>query len=230
MKNAKKYYELDKSSQELKIYAERTMLEKLKNNKFNSILEIGCGDGHFLENFNNKEVLGIDLDLGMISQAQTDIRNNLLFADILDKKFVKKQKNYFDIVSSNYVFMEMKEKQVQKAFRNIFEILKPKGEFYFIITNPKTREKKFPGYKLVFSDDFDYNKKDLEFKVFLQTKKGNYVDVGIRDYHMPLENYDRLLGKSGFNKIEKTEIKKNLPHSFAVLYSCEKGLVQNLPL
>ncbi|MBI2004332.1 class I SAM-dependent methyltransferase [Candidatus Pacearchaeota archaeon] len=222
MKNAEKYYKLDKLSQELKIYAEKTMLEKIKKKKFNSILEIGCGDGHFLKNFNNKEVLGIDIDRGMISQAQPDIRNNLLFADILDKKFVKKQKNYFDIVSSNYVFMEMKEKQVQKAFRNIFEILKQKGKFYFVITNPKTRENKFPGFKLVFSDDFDYNKKDLEFKVLLQNNKGDYVDVGIRDYHMPIENYDLLLRKAGFNKIEKTEIKKSLPYSFAVLYKVQK--------
>lgn len=232
MENGKKFYKLDKTAQILKQNAESMLYHAVINHDvldsymnrthFNSLLDVGCGDGHFIKKFPNINAMGIDLNQSMLDQA-VGLEGKLKNVDLLsDKTFIKTNYGKFDIVTSNYVFTEFKKKDLISAFKNIHELLQDGGVLYFTITDPRTRDRKeFPGYKLIFEEKYEYEKQDLPFKVLLQSSSG-FVDVGIRDYHQPIELYDHILDKIGFRKIKRKDIDIGHDCSYAVLYCAIK--------
>ncbi len=220
---AKEFYRLDEESQGQKNYAEKILLENLVRDSFDSILEVGCGNGHFLENFPSYKRKGIELSQEMINSSgalekyivQGDITNSLIYNGIANEKF--------DRIVSHYVFTEIDKKGLEKSFRNIKNMLNPSGKFIFTITDPRTRHlMEFDGYKLDFGkEEYDYNKEDIPFTVLLKGGK-EYVDVGIRDFHNPIEVYDSLLNSAGFKSIQRVDIKRPQDKdNFAVLYEVE---------
>lgn len=214
------YYATD---QPLKTYAEHILRDEILKIEFNSILDVGCGDGHFLKNFPDKKIAGIDISPGMIALADTKIQPHLRICDITNAshEFIAANKEAFDVVSSNYVFMEMKEEQIIRAFLNIRQTLGKNGRFLFVITDPRNRDKEFPGIKAVFGKPYSYEKEGLEYQVLLQ-RNGLFIDCDIRDYHYPLEAYDRMVIRSGFSGFTRQDIKSpTLPYSFAVMYKIE---------
>jgi hypothetical protein len=119
---------------------------------------------------------------------------------------------------------ELTESQLKSAFENIRRVLRKAGSLLFTITNPKTRHLELPGSRNVFSEPYSYNKGDLPFKVLLLDMKGQYIDVGIRDYHRPLEDYEELLGSTSFSSVSLRKIfarltigDKNINIPYAVL-------------
>jgi SAM-dependent methyltransferase len=223
MEDAKKFYELDDECQLLKQTAEKKLLETIKKKFFNSVLEVGCGDGHLLNYLGDKEVFGIDINEGMLELAQ-GLDGKLAKVNIIsDSNFVLSNLEKYDLIVSNYVFSEFKQQELLKAFKNVYNLLSSKGNFCFTMTDPRTRNDVFfPGYKLVFEEEYAYEKQDLEFKVLLEKRNGDFIDVGIRDFHQPLEVYVSLLQKAGFKNISKTEISDNYVKSYAVLFEMQK--------
>jgi cyclopropane fatty-acyl-phospholipid synthase-like methyltransferase len=223
MENGKKFYELDDISQKLKQTAEKRLYDAVSKESFETLLDIGCGDGHFIKQFTGRNILGIDINQTMLNEAK-GLEGKLGNVDIVsDNAFVKSNIHQYDIITSNYVFTEMKQKELLKAFTNIQSIMKQDGSFYFTITDPRNRDRMvFPGYKLIFDEQYSYEKQDLPFTVLLETTDKQYVDVGIRDVHQPIEVYDSLLKKAGFTEIKRTEIDDGLDCSYAVLYHAKK--------
>lgn len=223
MENAKKFYELDDKAQLLKQRAEAKLIDVAKQKNFKALLEVGCGNGHFLINFPLNKIEGIEISKEMIDESG-NLKNYIVHADITDcNNFIKKRIGKYDLITSNYVFTELTGISLKKAFKNIYKLLHPKkGRFIFTITDPRTRDRiTFPGYKLVFFQPYDYKKKDLEFKVLLKTDEG-YRDVGIVDYHRPIEDYDHFLKEVGFKDIKRENIyfkEGNERISYAVFYS-----------
>jgi SAM-dependent methyltransferase len=231
MEDPTKFYELDDECQKLKQDAEEelyhlTLLIECETitryNRFDNLLEVGCGNGHFLHLFGDKEVLGIDKNPEMLKHAR-NLEGKIEQADIVtDSAFVEKHRSEFDFVVANYVFTVLTKSENEKAFANIFSLLSPRGAFCFTITNPRTRHlMEFPGYKLVFDEKYSYEKEDLPFTVLLRKKSGEYVDVGIRDFHQPIETYDALLAKAGFRVINRWELGPS-ERSHALLYEVRK--------
>lgn len=223
MEIGKMFYDMDNQSQKLKQTAEKTLLERVNEEKFTTILDIGCGDGHFLHNFPNKKTKGIDYNQSMIEQGE-NLEGKIEVVDIVrDKKYVEQNKNNFDIITANYVFTELKKEELLFAFKNIYELMHENGGFYFTITNPQTRkDNEFEGYKLKFNEEFEYEKEDTPFEVHLQNEKGEFIDVGIRDFHQPIETYDSLLKEAGFTDVKRKNIDKNHHCSYAILYDVKK--------
>jgi SAM-dependent methyltransferase len=218
MEDAKEFYDKDKQSQKLRIYAEEKLYETVNRIYFESILDVGCGDGHFLKRFPNKKTLGLDKNPGMIELAKENGIETVLSDITKNQDFMLKNKNSFDVVTANYVFTELKIKELESAFKNIKMLLNQNGSFCFTITNPKERHRiVFPGYKLVFDEEYQYEKTDLPFTVLVEDLEGNYVDVGIRDYHQPLEIYDSILEKN-FSNIKRSNIKEEMSYAYAILY------------
>ncbi|MCK5449286.1 class I SAM-dependent methyltransferase [Candidatus Pacearchaeota archaeon] len=221
MYNARKFYKLDDSAQGQKNYAEEILLESLLKYDFESIFEVGCGDGHFLRNFPRKLRKGVEISKKMIDQAGEDVSKFILEGDITDFQISKNLDCRFDCIVAHYVFTELTRNELSSTFSNVKKLLRPEGHLYFTITDPRYRAdgKEYDGYKIVFEEPFSLEKCDIPFKVLLREENGNYVDVGIRDYHNSLKIYDQLLIKAGFSNLIKTEIKRpNDLESFAVLY------------
>lgn len=223
MEIPKKFYELDKKSQGLKNYAELKLLERILKLKPKSILEVGCGNGHFLESFSNIERLGIDRNEGMVSLAKKN-GIEVCYGDILKKDdLVRIVKKPVDVISANYVFTEMTYPELDICFQNLYEILSLNGHLCFTITNPRENYREvFPDYRAVFQEKFEYEKRDIPFIVELDDGNGNYIDVGIRDYHRPVSDYNLLLKKNRFLNTVVSEIYKNYDYPYALLFDAQK--------
>ena len=95
------------------------------------ILDLGCGTGYLSTVLAemvgiNGRVVGIDPDRSRISLAKREYSNvtNLYFQDGSTENIPGHD---YDMVFSNYVLHWVKDKE--KAFKNIFESLKPEGTF-----------------------------------------------------------------------------------------------------
>jgi SAM-dependent methyltransferase len=223
MELAEEFYRLDEQSQTLKKNAEKILVQKVQKLQFQKVLDVGCGNGNLLHKFPGKQVFGIDKNQNMIDHS-VGLEGKLARIDIVnDLDFVTNNTKAYDLIISNYVFSELRSSELSKAFRNINSILTKTGTFCFTMTDPRTRYLlEFPGYKLVFSEPYDYNKNDLAFTVLLETIVKKYVDVGIRDYHNPLEVYINSLQDSGFNQVCIEPINKGFNVSYAVLFTVNK--------
>lgn len=95
------------------------------NQKFNKVLDLGCGDGNHLEYLKNyaNVLYGSDYNLVRLARSQAKYNHASLFlADILD---YPAQDNFFDMVFFHHVIEHITEDQ--KALETIFRILKPGG-------------------------------------------------------------------------------------------------------
>lgn len=112
------------------------------SNKNAKICEIGSGDGRLLKKFAlmlGCKPIGVEYSLGAAkTAAKAGIKT--IITDAFDKKFLKKYKNYFDVVFS-YGFIEH-ILPPKKAVKIHYDILKPGG--YVIIQIPR-----FKGFNLL---------------------------------------------------------------------------------
>lgn len=220
MENAKKIYKLINRTRELDNIYLHSLINKLKPE---SLLEVGCGNGEMLNLYQNIFSQGIDINPGMISLGLEKNRNVCL-EDITNKQsyFQINNQGKHDVICANYVFMELKKKELKKAFENISNLLKKEGKFYFTLTNPRNRHLvKGLGYKIEYFEDYKYEREDLEFIVFLEDQNHKFHDIGIRDFHNPVEVYLNLL-KQDYKNIQIQEIRKDKKLFHSLLFKCVK--------
>lgn len=104
-------------------------------NKNAKICEIGSGDGKLLKKFASMldcRAFGIEYSKEAVKEAKKNGVETIL-KDVFDESFLKKYKNYFDVVFS-YGFIEHFF-PVKKAVKIHYQILKPGG--YVIIQIPR---------------------------------------------------------------------------------------------
>jgi len=106
------------------------------------ILEIGCAGGRDSKIFAQKgfKVVGIDLVDIFLKEARKLVpQAKFIKMDLLDLKFPK---NYFDAIWVNAVLVHIKKKDVPKALKNLYQVLKPRGKIHL-------REKRGKGIKVI---------------------------------------------------------------------------------
>lgn len=114
--------------------------------KFNSILDLGCGIGHWLRMIaeikgNAEGLVGIDLSMERINYAKKINKNiKLIKADMCDLPFKDES---FDFITAFVSFMFLtEEKNLKKAISEVARVLKNDGFFLFydVIGNKKLSE------------------------------------------------------------------------------------------
>lgn len=117
------------------------MLNALKEYKFNSLCDLGCGDGFFLrhvaERYKNKNLIGIDYDRNAISLARA-LNPSLEFinTDITQNEF----NNRYDIVTMIEVLEHILPGSLSTFLDNAASLLNSDG--VLLITVPHTNEEK----------------------------------------------------------------------------------------
>lgn len=106
------------------------VFEEINNIQFESILDIGCGDGYLLNNLNNKaKKFGIDLSESAIRFA------NSFSSDAIFKKIdVFKLTGSYDLVTMIEVLEHIPDDLIPDFMSKVISLIKPKG--FFIVSVP----------------------------------------------------------------------------------------------
>jgi ubiquinone/menaquinone biosynthesis C-methylase UbiE len=107
-------------------FQERQILvQRLGHIPKNSILDMGCGTGRFLDFAEN----GVDFSKGMLGEAQEKFPNHkLTVSDISKMPF---ENESFEAVYSLHVFMHLDLGTIEKTIQEAHRILKTNGIFIF---------------------------------------------------------------------------------------------------
>ena len=104
------------------------IIKKFKNDNF-KIMEIGCNDGIFLQNFKKFKHLGIEPSKNVCQISKSKKLN--VINSFFDRKLIKKKKlkNNFDVIFAANVICHIPD--IIALFKNIELSLKDKGVFIF---------------------------------------------------------------------------------------------------
>jgi 2-polyprenyl-3-methyl-5-hydroxy-6-metoxy-1,4-benzoquinol methylase len=128
-----------------------------------SVLDIGCGDGHFLLAlaFQGFKCTGIDSSEDLIREAQIDaIRNRLKVDFFCEDGCDLSLESLFDYIVLNDVIEHLSDRELQKLFNKIRELLNPRGEI--IIHTPNG---------LALCNETDWSVLQLIYKNYLRLFK-----------------------------------------------------------
>ena len=111
------------------------LLQKLEGLNFSptKILDAGCGTGYctnkLASQFQNAEILGVDIALGMVEEAKRKFRNNNINFQCADINEMPFESDSFDLVFSSLAVQWIKDPE--QAFSEINRIMKPGGVLLF---------------------------------------------------------------------------------------------------
>ena len=164
-----------------------------------SILEVGCGQGGFIEKINMKkeimEVVGLELNEDAVKKLSAK-RLKVLNKKVQD--FALEQRNHFDLVCSFQVLEHIYD--VKSFVQSMIECLKPGGKLVIAVPDNKSFIQydeggilNFPPHHMGWWD------------VDSLTALGNFLNLKVEKfYHEPLQEYHidwylNLLGKKAFS-------------------------------
>ncbi len=172
-------------------YINPTLLEILGEVSGKSILDLGCGQGYFSRILARKGALvsGIDISdqlvqLAIESEVKEPLGIKYFVNDSSDLKDIKDSK--FDLIISNMVFHDLRN--IEGTIKECKRIIKKEGKLVFSLLHPMT------DLSPRFKDDEGYYKKLRQYKSNITTKS----DLGMPNYHRPVEYYFQLLFDNGF--------------------------------
>jgi 2-polyprenyl-3-methyl-5-hydroxy-6-metoxy-1,4-benzoquinol methylase len=126
----------------LKYFNEYVFKKDFKNKK---ILEIGCGNGFFLEELEElgiKELYGVEPGQASVDKAKQSLRDNIIVSMFNRKLFLKDR---FDVACCFHTFDHIIEPDI--FLTDVFSLLKKNGKAFFVVHNTKGLSVKLLGGK-----------------------------------------------------------------------------------
>lgn len=166
-----------------------------------SLLDLGCGRGEFLQKFNNRgiDVLGVDIDKELAEYCSIKglpVLNEDIFA------FLERNQRKFDAITCFHVIEHLYPYQIIEMVNKVYSSLNEEGLAIFETPNPECL------YNLAYGFTIDMSHKKL---VHSYTLKFIMEEVGFRDVKIkhlaPVEESVSLVTNSK-NSIEDENFKK----------------------
>jgi 2-polyprenyl-3-methyl-5-hydroxy-6-metoxy-1,4-benzoquinol methylase len=192
-------YELVDNRYKIHIYNRYSYKYLLRKWGRGSVLDIGCGDGHFLLAlaFQGFKCTGIDSSEDLIREAQINAIQNKLKVDFFCEDGCNLSlRSPFDYIVLNDVIEHLSDRELQKLFNNIRDLLNPKGEI--IIHTPNG---------LALCNGTDWSILELIYKNYLRVyRRFNGYERAIHQIfydqvHINIKSYRQLkkfLSRVGF--------------------------------
>jgi len=192
------------------------LIERIENGEYKSILEIACGTGivsKFLPEIftNDEKIICSDLNPDMIEIAKKKVKEDRIEWKVVDMQEMPFDDNTFDLVFMQFGIMFAPDKE--KAFREMYRVLKPGG-------------------KLLFNVWQSLEKNRFAF-ITNEIVTGHFKENPPAFYQVPFSYGDeneikRILSKVGFRDISLDNLKKSTTAEDAGLLA--KGLVEGNPV
>lgn len=173
-----------------------------------SLLELGCGQGYFLEKFftSSKKLTGVDIGLELIKIAKTNNKNiEYLVASADDTTILKDKK--FDVIIVVLALQNMKD--LNKVVDNIDRLLGEKGRVYIVLNHPAFRVPQFSDWvfdaqRHLQSRRVDAYMSSLEIGIDMNPGKQDKKNM-TKSFHRPLQVYSKSFARHNFaiTKIEE---------------------------
>lgn len=181
------------------------------------ILDLGCGEGYCsrqLRHLGAASVLGIDLSERMITAAQAQEEQESLgityqvgcATDV--RHYTQDQ---FDLVVAVFLFNYLTVDQTQACMTEIFQVLRPGGQFIFSIPHPAfpyMRQAEFPFYFEVDGNNY-FSGRNQQFSGRIWKRDGTWLEVQL--IHKTLEDFFTALQMAGFSTMPTLRELKVLP-------------------
>jgi ubiquinone/menaquinone biosynthesis C-methylase UbiE len=207
------------------------MFKMLGNIKGKRVLDLACGEGYNTRIIARKgaKVAGVDFSKELINyaikQEQKDKLGIAYYVSDASNLSIFKN-NTFDIVSCFMALQDMEN--YQKAFKEVYRVLKRHGRFVFVIPHPCFIRRIIDG-KIIGGWEYKKGSKNLSSKNALYYKVDRYFHTNkyivqwnmnrltkhfkSRAFHRTLADYCKALAKAGFlisRLIEPKPTKKGL--------------------
>lgn len=148
-------------------------------NKYDKIIDIGCGTGIHASLISNKgfDIDGLDLNKEMLEVAKTRLNSDLYLQNILNININKK---YDVIISMFAVLNHLKDtNELEKGLLNFKKILQDDGKIIIDLHNPQSSGSKTDSYdniSRIMKWDYDKDSKIEKSNIIFEIDNERYVD------------------------------------------------------
>ncbi len=173
-----------------------------------SLLELGCGQGYFMEHFGefSEKLTGVDLGAPLIEIAKKKIkRAKFLVGNAEDPKLLPGQK--FDVITVVLAIQNMKN--LTAVADNFKRLLKDDGRVVIVLNHPAFRIPQHSSWGRDMEKGIEYRRIDsymseLEIKIDMTPGSTKNKEI-TRSYHRPLQVYSKTFSKAGFGIVKIEE-------------------------
>jgi ubiquinone/menaquinone biosynthesis C-methylase UbiE len=164
-----------------------------------AMLELGCGQGFFIEKFSkfSNKLTGVDLGKTLIEQAyfKKIPGAEFIWASADDENILKDKK--FDVITVILALQNMKN--IAAVVKNIKRLLKPEGRVYIVLNHPSFRIPQRSSWDMDKEKKIQYRRIDAymsEFEAKIDMTPGKeFKKKFTLSYHRPLQVYMKAFAK-----------------------------------
>lgn len=188
-----------------KYIGELELLRMLGEVKGKKVLELGCGNGYWLNLLAKKGAVCVGIEksknqLDLIDRNNSKI--NYLLGDITQLNKLNLKNNSFDIILLEHVLLEINSlKKIQKIFSDSFSLLKNSGVIIISDLHPFAPSLKYKNIKT--KSDYNYFSSGSVFQII--SKRIDGKETVYQDFHWTLSDITGSLNKVNFLISEITE-------------------------
>ncbi len=181
-------------------------LVNLQSNQ--SLLELGCGQGYFLDKFfaASKNLTGVDIGGELIKIAQSKNKDITYITASADDEAILKDKK-FDVITIVLALQNMKD--LNKVVDNVSRLLANNGRVYIVLNHPAFRVPQYSDWtfdtaKHMQSRRVDAYMSSLDISIDMNPGKQDKKNL-TKSFHRPLQVYSKSFARHNFaiTKIEE---------------------------
>jgi len=166
-----------------------------------SLLELGCGQGFFLEKFatQSKKLTGVDLGKALIERAkEKNVPAELIVASADDLTILNGKT--FDVITIVLALQNMKN--LPAVMKNVNRLLSPGGRVCVVLNHPAFRIPQKTSWEMDREAKVQYRRTEAylsEFEAKIDMNPGSKTNKQYtQSYHRPLQVYVKTFAKENF--------------------------------